>query len=238
MKILAVDTCAVSASAALCEDGDLLGEFYCNIKQTHSQTLLPMTEDLLRQCGVSMPEIGLFAVSAGPGSFTGVRIGIAAVKGFATPRGVPCAGVSSLLAAAMNVTPGFDGIICAAMDARRNQVYNALFRYEGSRLVRLCDDRAIALSDLKSELFGQTHVVLVGDGAKLCYNTFVKDIRVLLPPPGLVFPHAAGVAAAGRTLYEAGGAVSPEALLPVYLRLPQAERELRAREGKPAPSAF
>ena len=131
MLTLGIDSSAVAASAALVEDGKLLGEFYCNTKQVHSQTLLPMVEGLLQTVGRSCGELDAIAVSHGPGSFTGVRIGVSCVKGIALPKNIPCVGVSTLEAIAYSGIPYEDAILCAVMDARCGQVYNALFRSEG-----------------------------------------------------------------------------------------------------------
>jgi len=229
MKILAVDTTAASASAALCENDYLLGEFYVNIRQTHSETLMPEIDGLLRHCHVDIAEIQLFAVANGPGSFTGVRIGVAAIKGLALPRGIPCAAVSPLEAAAMNL-PFYSSIICAVMDARRNQVYNGLFESSGEGLTRLCCDRAIGIDELEKELiFTEKNVILVGDGAKLCYNEFKDKHCVSIAPERLRFQRASGVAQAGLRAFLDGKFVSAAELRPFYLRLPQAERELKNR---------
>lgn len=227
MKILAIDTSSVTASAALCEDEQLLGEVYVHVPQTHSETLMPAACELLRRCGTAFSELNLLAVSVGPGSFTGVRIGVAAVKGIAVACGIPCVGVSSLEAAAWNV-PFFAGTICAAMDARRNQVYTALFASSPAGLERLCPDHAQQIEELSKKI-PDGPVLLVGDGAELCYNAF-KDHRLcFLAPNRLRYVHAAAVAALGLHTFRAGHSLSPDQLLPVYLRLPQAERELRAR---------
>lgn len=227
MKILAIDTSSVTASAALCEDERLLGEVYVHVPQTHSETLMPAVCELLHRCGTAFSELGLLAVSVGPGSFTGVRIGVAAVKGIAVAHGIPCVGVSSLETTAWNV-PFFAGTICAAMDARRNQVYTALFTSSSAGLERLCPDHAIQIEEL-SEKIPDGPVLLVGDGAELCYNAF-KDHRLcLLAPDRLRYVRAGTVAALGLHTFHAGHTLSPDKLLPVYLRLPQAERELRAR---------
>jgi tRNA threonylcarbamoyladenosine biosynthesis protein TsaB len=231
MKILAVDTTSASASVALCEDDFLLGEFYVNIKQTHSETLMPEIGELLSRCGVKLNEIGLFAVSNGPGSFTGVRIGVSAVKGMALPREVPCAAVSALEAAAMNL-PFFSGIICAVMDARRGQFYNALFEASGGELTRLTEDRATQIENFEKELQSlKKNIVFIGDGAKLCYNELKEKCSVSIAPERLRFVRASGVAQAGLALYALGKAVTPAQLQPFYLRLPQAERELKMRTG-------
>ena len=227
MKILAIDTASVSASAALCEDGLLLGETFVNIRQTHSETLMPAVEGLLARCGADYADIGLLGVTAGPGSFTGVRIGVAAVKGMAMAWGAPCAGVSALETAAMNL-PFFPGVVCAAMDARRGQVYAALFSTESGAPVRLSPDEAVSVEELAARI-GTRRAVFVGDGALLCYNTLKERCACALAPAALRYARASGAAALARRAYESGGAVQPEALLPVYLRLPQAERELRAK---------
>lgn len=236
MKILAIDTTAVAASAALCEDGFLLGEYFVNIKQTHSQTIMPMVDSLLKICGVKLKDIGLFAVSCGPGSFTGVRIGVAAIKGLALPFNTPCAAVSALEALAQNVAAA-DCVICSAMDARRNQFYNALFESSEGKLQRLTEDRAITFEDLEKDIkrtiSSGKKVIFVGDGAKICYNNLKeKGIgNIELAPQNLLYARASSVAAVGMRQYLEGDTVTPVELLPFYLRLPQAERELRKRTG-------
>ena len=172
MKILALDSSAVSASAAVLDDDKVLGEFFINTKQTHSQTLMPMVQQVLTQTKTSLEEMDLFAVSAGPGSFTGVRIGVACVKGMAFAQNKPCIGVSTLEAMAYPLSM-LNGIICAVMDARCQQVYHALFRVNGIEVERICDDCAVAISDLAESLkqYSNETIYLVGDGAKLCYES-------------------------------------------------------------------
>lgn len=239
LKILAIDTTAAAASVALCEDEALRGEFFVNIRQTHSETLMPMAGSLLQNCGVSPAEIGLFAVSCGPGSFTGVRIGVAAVKGLALPFGTPCAAVSSLEALAENLRP-VRGLVCSVMDARRGQFYNALFEAAGGTLRRLCPDRAVDASQLEKDLLPAVreakNVFLVGDGTEICYNMLSPELAkgVLPAPPNVRFARASSVAAVGLRLLREGKTVSAEELLPYYLRLPQAERELGAKRARPA----
>ncbi|HCC00153.1 MAG TPA: tRNA (adenosine(37)-N6)-threonylcarbamoyltransferase complex dimerization subunit type 1 TsaB [Ruminococcaceae bacterium] len=227
MKILAIDTSSVSASVAICEDSSLLGESFIHIQQTHSQTLMPAVCALMKQCGISFSEIDLFAITVGPGSFTGVRIGIAAVKGMAAAYNKPCVGISTLEALAANC-PDFSGTVCAALDARRNQVYNALFSVSKGEIARLCSDRALKITDLQQELFGKS-VLLVGDGAQLCYNAFKDVISCRLAAEPWRFVRAATVAICGYQAYKTGHAISADKLVPAYLRLPQAERELRAK---------
>lgn len=231
MLILALDSSAAPASAALLEDGKILSEFYINTKQTHSQTLMPMVESVLKLTNKTLDDVTCMAVSAGPGSFTGVRIGVSCVKGLSMTRNIPCAGVSTLRAMAENARQ-LTGIVCAVMDARCGQVYNALFRAEGGTLTRLCDDRALPIAELLEECKTFTEkIYLVGDGAELCYKTFAA-IRAELLQPQLRFQRASGVAVAAQEMVENGQTVTPDALMPIYLRLPQAERELKAKNAQ------
>lgn len=231
MLILALDSSAAPASVALLEDGKILSEFYINTKQTHSQTLMPMVESVLKLTNKTLDDVTCMAVSAGPGSFTGVRIGVSCVKGLSMTRNIPCAGVSTLRAMAENARQ-LTGIVCAVMDARCGQVYNALFRAESGKLTRLCDDRALPIAELLEECktFAEK-IYLVGDGAELCYKTFAA-IRAELLQPQLRFQHASGVAMAVQEMVENGQTVTPDALMPIYLRLPQAERELKAKNAQ------
>ena len=222
MLILALDSSAAPASAALLEDGKILSEFYINTKQTHSQTLMPMVESVLKLTNKTLDDVTCMAVSAGPGSFTGVRIGVSCVKGLSMTRNIPCAGVSTLRAMAENARQ-LTGIVCAVMDARCGQVYNALFRAE---------DRALPIAELLEECKTFTEkIYLVGDGAELCYKTFAA-IRAELLLPQLRFQRASGVAMAAQEMVENGQTVTPDALMPIYLRLPQAERELKAKNAQ------
>jgi tRNA threonylcarbamoyladenosine biosynthesis protein TsaB len=226
MKLLALETSAVSASAAVCEDENLIAQSFQNNGLTHSRTLMPMVEGLLANCGLALKEMDVIAVAAGPGSFTGLRIGVAAAKGLAWPEDKPCAGVSTLEAMAWGVAH-MGGEICAVMDARRKQVYNARFACENGRPVRLTIDRAIGLDELFRELEGvKKEQIIVGDGAALCYNELSKrGIPVRLAPPHLRFQAAWGVARAALEVARADGLVRAGYLRPVYHRLSQAERE-------------
>ena len=226
MLTLAFESSAKAASVALCEDGRLISQVIQCSGLTHSRTLLPMAEDLLKNAEMEMKQIDCFAVAQGPGSFTGIRIGIATVKGLAWAADKPCIGVSTLAAMAWNgVAAG--GLICAVMDARRSEVYNALFRIEDGRPVRLCPDRAISLSALTEELRERGEApFLVGDGTELASAFFREQhLEHRVPPENLRWQNAWGVAmeAAGKEL------CTSQELLPVYLRLSQAERERQAR---------
>ena len=233
MLILAFETSAKAASVALMEDNKLLGESYQNTGLTHSQTLMVMAEDLLKQCGKTVRDVTGVAVAEGPGSFTGVRIGVSAAKGFAWGSQIPCFGVSTLEAMAAGL--GLQqGIICPVMDARRNQVYNALFRAEAGNLTRITEDRAISLEDLVQELkIYQQPIFLVGDGSILCYNTLLEKVsHLVLPPEHRMHQRATGVALLAGARALAGETPSGAALTPNYLRLSQAERERLARETR------
>ena len=173
MKILALESSAVSASVALTEDEKLVAQSFQNCGLTHSRTLLPMVENLLANCGVSLADVDAIAVAHGPGSFTGVRIGVATVKGLALGADKPCLGVSTLEAMAWGAR-ALGGDLCCVMDARAGQVYNALFTVEDGSVRRLCDDRAIKLTELAEEI-GEAPYFLVGDGADLCYNTIKEN---------------------------------------------------------------
>lgn len=229
MKILAIDSTAIVASVALCDDEKLVALYTVNNGNTHSETLLPMVESALSVSKLTVDDIGLFAVSEGPGSFTGVRIGVATVKGLAFGREVPCVGVSTLEALAYNLK-GSKGIICPVMNARRNQVYNALFRFEGERLVRLCPDRAIAVKDLAAELIENENyknetIYLSGDGADITAPAIPKE-RLGFTHPAMECQNAYSVAACALEAYRAGESiVSDTKLAPTYLRPSQAERE-------------
>lgn len=232
MKILAVDTSATAASAAIADEDKLIGEFSINTSLTHSQTLLPMIDQLLKNTNTSINDITALAVNAGPGSFTGVRIGVAAVKGLAFPQNLPCVSVSTLKSMAYNML-GSDCIVCAVMDARCSQVYNALFRVNRDGVTRLTDDRALSLSDLQLELqkFDE-NIVLVGDGAKLCYDFLSsQSVNVTLAPFARRIQTASSVACAAIDEIKLGNTITAEKLMPVYLRLPQAQRELNKKLG-------
>lgn len=225
MRILAFETSARAASVALLEDGTLLGEYFQNSGQTHSRTAMEMARDLLKNCDLTAAELDAVACAAGPGSFTGVRIGLAAAKGFAWGRELPLVGVSTLEAMVTGAALT-DGFYCAAMDARRSQVYTAIFRRENGRLVRLLDDSAISLEELGAQLQGlDGPVYLVGDGAELCHRQLAGQHPLLLLPEHLRMQRAAGVALVAWEHLRAGERPAPGSVNPNYLRLSQAERE-------------
>ena len=233
MLILAFETSAKAASVALLENGKLLGESYQNTGLTHSQTLMVMAEDMLKQCGKTVDDVTAVAVAEGPGSFTGVRIGVAAAKGFAWGKSIPCYGVSTLEAMAESLGV-YQGYVCPVMDARRSQVYNALFYVNQGTVERIRDDRAIALSDLAEELKTlDGPIFLVGDGSDLTFRTLSGEIsNLILPTEHRKHQRATGVAILAVKKAEAGEAGDGAALQPNYLRLSQAERERNERLQK------
>ena len=233
MLLLAFETSAKAASVALFDERKLLGESYQNTGLTHSQTLMVMAEDLLKQCGKAAAEVTHTAVAAGPGSFTGVRIGVAAAKGFAWGAELPCYGVSTLEAMALGLGIQ-EGYICPVMDARRQQVYNALFYVNQGVPERRSDDRAIALADLAEELKTlDGPIYLVGDGSNLTFSTLHAQIPNLIPPPEhRMHQRAVGVGLLALQKIAAGDAGDAAAMMPNYLRLSQAERERAERAAK------
>lgn len=234
MYILALDSTAIAATVALCDDEKMLSLSTIENGNTHSQTLLPMVEQTLAQFELCPTDIELFACSYGPGSFTGVRIGASTVKGLAFGTGIPCIGVSTLEALAENLV-GFDGILCPVMNARRNQVYNALFECKNGVITRLCEDRAIALTDLDTELASlpSAPVYLVGDGYDLAISELKASAdRIRKTPVLLRTQNAYSVAQVARAQYERGVRTSDSELVPVYLRPCQAERERMERLEK------
>lgn len=225
MKILALETSAKSVSCAVVEHSAPLASAYQCTGLTHSRTLLPMVDAMLKNAELTLEDIDAFAIAAGPGSFTGLRIGIAAVKGLAWAAEKPCLGVSTLEAMAEN-TAHMEGLIVGAMDARRSQVYNAVFEAKDGALTRLCADRAIALADLAGELAGEARrITVLGDGGTLCWRYLSEHgVPCSLAPAALLYQNAVGVALAAERAYARGEAVSAQELLPVYLRPAQAER--------------
>ena len=233
MLILAFETSAKAASVALHDGQKLLGESYQNTGLTHSQTLMVMAEDMLKAAGKTMADVTAVAVAEGPGSFTGVRIGVAAAKGLAWGKELPCYGVSTLEAMALSFGV-YEGLVVPVMDARRNQVYTATFLAKDGKLERLCEDRAISLEELGNELKNVTQrIFLVGDGSIVCYNALEETVpNLVLPPEHRMHQQAAGVALAAQKQIDAGLPGDGAQLNPNYLRLSQAERERQEKESR------
>lgn len=224
MLILALDSTAATGSVALCRDRKLLASVTLNTGNTHSETLLPSVEALLTMCDLDADDVDLFACSKGPGSFTGVRIGASTVKGMAFGKDKPCIGVSTLEALAYNLR-AFSGILCPVMNARRSQVYNALFRAKNGRLERLCPDRAISLEELRAELSAYDEpIFLSGDGYDMT-RAALDGLLLGRVPEELIYQSGYSVAMCALDAYEAGERTTDAELVPTYLRLPQAERE-------------
>jgi len=208
---LGLDSSAIAASCAVVEGGRVLASGFVNMKITHSQTLMPLVESTLKCAGLTLTDIDGFAVSNGPGSFTGLRIAVSAVKGMAFATGKPVCGVSTLESLAYNLI-GRDCVACCVMDARRGEVYNALFEVSGENIARLTEDRAISIEELQAELAQYSNVISVGDGAHLVSagNLAYEITR---------WQSAVSVCLASQDF------TSAKELMPVYIRLPQAERE-------------
>lgn len=233
MKILAFDGTAKAASVAVADGDRILACHTIDNGLTQSELLLPMAEDMLKSLKLSFSDIELLATSVGPGSFTGVRIGVSLIKGLAFGRSIPCAGVSTLEALAENLR-GLKGIILPCMDARRGQVYTATFECDGKEMTRLCEDRAIALTDLAEELraYESRAIYLSGDGYAVAKRALEKaGIAICDTPELLILENAASVARIAKKQYEGGMTVSDKELSPIYLRMPQAERERLEREA-------
>lgn len=229
MKILAVDSSAKSASVAITNDDKLIAESFVNVGLTHSETLMPMIDSTLKYAGLNIDDIDNFCVTVGPGSFTGIRIGIAAVKGLAQPSAKPCFGVSTLEAMAYN-NEDFEGIICCTMDARCSQVYCAIFSCHKKEIKRLSQDIAISIEELYNILKEyKENILLVGDGAEICYNYFkdkLSDVSLAAGQTKLQRAYGAVLAVLKQGLKS----VNAEDLNPVYLRPSQAERELNKKK--------
>ena len=234
MIILAFDSTAKAASCAVTDGDKLLALYNIDNGLTQSELLLPMAENMLKSLKLDFDDIGLLAASVGPGSFTGVRIGAALIKGIAFGKNIPCASVSTLDALAENLA-GLNGIIVPCMDARRSQVYTAIYRGSEGKLEKLCPDKAIAISDLAEELkqYSDEDIYLSGDG----YDTAKRGleaagVKVMDTPALLISENAYSVARVAKRKYDAGEAVSDTDLAPTYLRMPQAERERLERLAK------
>ena len=228
MLILGIDTAAAPCCAAVYDTDkqQTLGSFVINNKLTHSVTLMPVVSDLLRNSGITTEDIDLFAVANGPGSFTGLRIGISAVKGMAFAASKPCAAVSTLEAMAYNVAM-CDGVVCASIDARCNQVYTATFLNDNGTVTRLTDEECLKADELAARLSEYDgDIILVGDGAQLVKKAADEQgIDTRLAPDPIRFQTGYGVCLAAMNAER----IAPEQLMPMYLKLPQAQRELMAK---------
>ena len=233
MKLLCFDTTAKTATAAVVTEGKILAESSVTIGLTHSQTLMPLTDGMLKAAGITLSDIDLVAVSHGPGSFTGVRIGVSTIKGLAFSTGKPCVGVSSLASLAKNLE-GLDGLRVPVMDARRQQVYTAIYNKEGNCVF---GDSLIPLSALCDELAKSDEPIwLAGDGYLLAHRFISGDERLVIrlksTPPALLLHNAASAALLAEEIFRAGKCSTDSELRPVYLRDSQAERERKEKLNK------
>ncbi len=232
MIVLGIDSASVSCSAAVVKYGKPPIESYGSFKNnglTHSQTLLPMIAEVIEKAKIDAKDIDLIAITKGPGSFTGLRIGMATAKGIAAPFNTPCVCVSTLEAIAKTASNSHEGILCAVMDARCKQVYNAVFECKNGEITRLCDDRAISIADLEKEL--KTYdkpITLCGDGFKVCEDNFT-DLKYTVADEQFRYPQGIEVCYLGKKYKDT--AVSADIIIPTYLRLPQASRELIKKRG-------
>lgn len=233
MLIFGIDTCCMAATAALMDESGLLAQTVVNNKKTHSQKMMPQIEEMFGHTELSPEDVDFYAAAVGPGSFTGVRIGVATVKAMAQAFKKPCIAISTLHALAKNVAL-FDGIICPILDARREQVYNALFN-GGKSLERLCEDRALAISELLDELKKtDKEIMFCGDGVPVFRETIEKELgdRARFAPLMLNMNLASAVAELGLEYAKKGETVPYGDLVPQYVRLSQAERERMEKNGK------
>ncbi|UKI23476.1 MAG: tRNA (adenosine(37)-N6)-threonylcarbamoyltransferase complex dimerization subunit type 1 TsaB [Anaerotruncus sp.] len=221
--MLSVDSSAVTASAALTENGNIIKSEFLNAGLTHSETLMPMIDKVMQ--GFDYSKLDAIAISAGPGSFTGVRIGVATVKGLAFVNNTPCIPVSTLEAAAYNFA-NENAVICAVMDARRMQFYNALFKAENGKIIRLCEDRAIGLKRAFCLRF-QSMTGLSPLAPVLSFFAIMRGLIILNVRREMLFLSICRRRCCGRTKIKKK--INPAALMPVYLRLSQAERELKLK---------
>lgn len=219
--LLSLDSSAVTASVALTDGDRVIKSEFVNSGLTHSETLLPMVKRVMGDNEFS--SLDAVAITAGPGSFTGVRIGVATVKGIAFAGNVPCYGVSTLEAIAYNFVDE-NCVVCAVMDARRMQFYNAIFKVENGIVSRFTPDRAISIDDLREELKQYDSVIIAGDGAALCSQNIALD-NCKIAADDKIYQNALSVAKCVKNKK----AIAPSALMPVYLRQSQAERELKLK---------
>lgn len=234
MITLAFDSTAKAASVAVCDDEKLLALYNIDNGLTQSELLLPMAENILKSLHLSFSDVDLLTAAVGPGSFTGVRIGVALVKGIAFGRNIPCVSVSTLDALAENLA-GLDGIIVPCMDARRQQVYTATYRGKDGKLEKLTPDRAIAITELAAELkeYGDEPIYLCGDGYEVAKRGLMAEgVTVKHTPELLITENAYSIAKIAKKKYDTGEYVSDLEIAPTYLRVPQAERERLERLAK------
>ncbi|MBQ7522745.1 MAG: tRNA (adenosine(37)-N6)-threonylcarbamoyltransferase complex dimerization subunit type 1 TsaB [Clostridia bacterium] len=233
MNILAMDSSSKAVSVAYLRDGKILGQFYLNAGLSHSTTLMPMTENLLKTASLSLKNVDCFAVSIGPGSFTGLRIGISAIKGLSFAENKPCVGVSSLEAIAYNFY-GSDTLVCSVIDARCQRFFCSFFRcHKDGSVDRLTNDQTLSTDEIITFIrqnYSAETITLSGDGSELAYSLLNHHLPNLeVAPKHLRYPQSNSVALIGEKLAKSGKTVTAQQLLPLYFALPQAQRELQKK---------
>ena len=235
MKILALDSSSLTASAAIVENGKIVSEFFLNAGLTHSETLAPMIKSVFDCSNILPDEIDLYAVTVGPGSFTGLRIGLATIKAMALTNNKPCVGISSLHALALN-TDKYEKTVCVCMDARKGGIYNAVFNVKNGKITRITQDRAICIEDLIVQLRNSSNVVqFIGDGALICYNSMVSkwgSNNVFLIDEKDMYIKSSNVGFVAEKMYCEGIFTDACSLNPSYIKIPQAERLLNENKLK------
>lgn len=232
MKLLAIESSGLVASAAVVEDTTLLAEYTVNYKKTHSQTLLPMMDEIVRMLELDLQDIDVIAVSGGPGSFTGLRIGSATAKGLGLALKKPIVSVPTTQAIAANLY-GFEGILCPLMDARRNQVYTGLYRNTREGFQTVLDQMAVPVEEIIARVNEQSEpVIYLGDGVEVYAQKLreLTQVAYSFAPPHCARQRAGALAFRAFELYREGHAVSAMEQKPEYLRLSQAERERKERQ--------
>lgn len=228
-----MESSATASSVSYVKDEKILGQYYINAGLTHSTTLMPMVQGMLENAKLSLDNVDYYAVSVGPGSFTGLRIGISAIKGIALAKNKPCVAVSTLEAMAYNYVYT-DTLVCAVIDARCNRFFNAIFKCSADGTVeRLCEDRALSYEEIAQELtsnYSNEKIVLVGDGAIMAQKLMGDLVpNLTIAPPHLMYQQSNGVAMVAQNMIEQGKVVTSQQLLPSYLSLPQAQKELQKK---------
>ncbi len=229
MIVFGVDSSTQAGSAALMRDGVLVAESYADVGLTHSERLLVLCDEVFQRAGIQPSEVDVFAVTCGPGSFTGLRIGIGTVQGFAFATGARCVGLSTMAALAHNVADGC-GTVVAVLDARRGRVYHAAFAVANGAVELRSADAVVEIAALSS-MYENERILLVGDGAQMCYNVLKETVDCRVAPPHLLLPRAAAVCDAALEAVRAGDTVDAASLIPNYIQLPQATRELLEKEN-------
>lgn len=233
MKILGIDSSGLVATVAIQSDDILVGEYTIHNKKTHSQTLLPMIQDMLRMAEVPVEELDAIAVAAGPGSFTGLRIGAATAKGLGQALNIPLVAVPSLEGLAYNLA-GADALVCPIMDARRNQAYYGIYDVSGEKPVVVAEQDAAPIDTVLQKVRETgREIIFVGDGVPVFANRIAEEegLAYRLGADNVRYQKASSVAALGRKLMEQGKGMPAERFVPIYLRLSQAERERMEKEN-------